>query len=169
MSIKVTKIAMILAAVCIAVIAGSFAEINDIPHNEGGVITERSHSLLFEKTSVTYPAVVNVSPITGNITIGFDVTPGQLDFGTVPPGGSISRKFVEIANPTGKSARITLKKDGRISPILYFSENNFILTSGRSMNVTVYVAPFSGDSGIYEGNVEIEYKRMNFEFLEFLL
>lgn len=164
MNIKITKILMFLAALSIAIAATSFAEIKDMTKSEGGVLTEKSHSLLFEKVSVTYPAYVNVSPIVGDITIGFDVTPGQLDFGTVPPGGSISKKFVEISNPSAKKATITLRKEGAIAPMLYFSENSFVLNQGISRNVTVYVSPSSSDSGVYEGGVEIEYRRANFDF-----
>ena len=56
-----------------------------------------------------YPANVLISNTTGeNITVGFALEPGSINFGIVPWGGSAGKRFITLQNIAEKKSKIKL-------------------------------------------------------------
>lgn len=87
--------------------------------------------------------------------MGFDLTPGKLNFGEISPGNGASRE-IAINNKFDKQIKIKIKSSGEISDSLTVSENNFILKPKESKNITfsVYIKN-STKFGEYKGNIII--------------
>jgi hypothetical protein len=170
MKIRSHDFAMIVAAISIALVAASLVEFPASSSNHNSITTEHRQSLLFESICTTYPAYVNVTSVSEsqNISIGFDISPQELDFGALP-GGSISRKFLHIFNPSSDRARVMVKASGAIASIIGFSDSDFFMDPGASVDVKASVAPEASDSGIYSGEVTIIYRQSRLNFLDFLV
>ncbi len=91
--------------------------------------------------------------------MGFDLTPGNLNFGGIVPGYGASRGIV-INNSYGNPIRIKIKSYGEISNNLIVSENNFVLNPSESRNVTFSIyTNKSMQLGEYDGKIVIVSKR----------
>jgi len=71
---------------------------------------------------------------------GFDLTPGNLNFGKIVPGGSATRK-ITITNNYNMPTITKVKSSGATSKYIIVSENNFILQPFESINLTFTVYP----------------------------
>lgn len=87
--------------------------------------------------------------------MGFDLSPGKLNFGKIVPGNSASRKII-VENNYDKVIRVNIKSSGEISNSMVVSENNFILNPFES-KVVVFSIYTSGltEFGDYKGKVSI--------------
>ena len=91
--------------------------------------------------------------------MGFDLGPGNLNFGEIIPGQSTSRKII-IKNNYNKPTLTIIKSSGEISNYIIVSKNNFILQPKESKNITFSCFP---EKGIklreYSGKIIITTKR----------
>ncbi|MBT6690184.1 hypothetical protein HN903_00025 [archaeon] len=71
----------------------------------------------------------------GGENMGFDLGPGNLNFGQIIPGYSASRK-ITITNDFDKPTITKIETSGEISDCIRVSENNFILQPEESKNLT---------------------------------
>lgn len=75
--------------------------------------------------------------------MGFDLGPGNLNFGKIVPGYSASRD-ITITNNFNKPTLTKIKSSGEISSYIIVSENNFVLNSNESKNITFSLFPEKG-------------------------
>ncbi len=169
MKIRRYDFIMLVAAIAIALSAISLVEFPVSSSSNNGAATENRQSLFFESICTSYPAYVNVTSVSEsqNISIGFDISSKELDFGTLP-GGSISRKFLHISNPSSRRARIMVEASGSISGIIDFSNSDFLMDPGASVDIRASIAPEASESGVYSGEVTIIYRQPRLQFLDFL-
>ena len=87
--------------------------------------------------------------------MGFDLSPGKLNFGKIIINNSASREII-IENNYDKSIRVNIKSSGKISDYIIVSENNFILEPLESKNVvfSVYTSGLT-EFRDYKGKVSI--------------
>ena len=67
--------------------------------------------------------------------MGFDLGPGNINFGQIVPGYSASRAMT-IANIYDHPILITIESSGEISEYIIVSKNNFILQPNESKEIT---------------------------------
>jgi len=70
--------------------------------------------------------------------MGFDLSPGKLNFGKIVSGRSTSRE-ITVENNYDESIKVNIKSSGEISKYMIVSENNFILNPLESKNITFSV------------------------------
>ena len=75
--------------------------------------------------------------------MGFDLGPGNLNFGLIIPGYSASRD-ITITNNYDYPTLTKVESFGEISPFIIVSENNFILNPSESKNITFSCYPEKG-------------------------
>ena len=66
---------------------------------------------------------------------GFDLERGRLNFGSIAPGAFVERQ-ITIENIYEHPIITKIKSSGAISPHIIVSENNFVLTPGKTRNIT---------------------------------
>ena len=94
-----------------------------------------------------------------SMVLGFDVNNTILSFGKVPRGLS-GMRVISIANRYGFPVRVELVPLGEIVPFISFSENHFVLESGKSADITVFVTPGSdAPYKTYHGELLIFFRR----------
>ena len=87
--------------------------------------------------------------------MGFDLTPGKLNFGKITPNNSASRE-ITVENNYDKLIRVNIKSSGEISENMIVSENNFILAPLESKNVVFSVYTFGlTEFRDYKGKISI--------------
>ena len=74
--------------------------------------------------------------------MGFDLTPGKLNFGQIIPGYTATRE-ITIDNNFDETIKIKIKSSGEISNNIIVSENNFLLNPSESKAITF--TAYSGD------------------------
>jgi hypothetical protein len=91
--------------------------------------------------------------------MGFDLTPGRLNFGKISPNNSASREIV-IENNFDKTIKVKIKSEGEISKNIIVSENNFLVKPSQSKNIT-FTAYTQGliEFKTYKGKITIISKR----------
>jgi hypothetical protein len=72
--------------------------------------------------------------------MGFDLGPGNLNFGQIVPGYSASRE-IEITNNFESPIFTKIKSSGKISEYIIISENNFILQPNESKKISFSCYP----------------------------
>ncbi len=93
-----------------------------------GVVFVFMNSLVLSKEVISTEFVLGEN-------MGFDLSPGKLNFGQIVPGNSASRE-ITIENNFDKKIKISIKSSGEISKNIIVSENNFILNPSESKNIT---------------------------------
>ena len=87
--------------------------------------------------------------------MGFDLTPGKLNFGQIVPGYGASRNIV-VKNNYDEAIKVNIESSGAISDNLIVSDNNFVLKPFETRNVTFSLyTDKSIKVGDYEGEVVI--------------
>ena len=90
---------------------------------------------------------------------GFDLGPGNLNFGKITPGASASRE-ITITNSYNSPTKTTIESSGEISKYIIVSDNNFILQPQESKNITFSCFPEKGIELIeYPGEIIIITKK----------
>ena len=91
--------------------------------------------------------------------MGFDLGPGNLNFGLIIPGHSTTRD-ITITNTYSHPTITSIESSGEISDYIIVSNNNFILQSEESRNITFSCFP-SEDVELreYAGKIIIITKR----------
>lgn len=67
--------------------------------------------------------------------MGFDLSPGKLNFGKIVPNNSASRE-ITIENNFKELIKVSIKSSGEISKYIIVSENNFQIRPSESKNIT---------------------------------
>ena len=94
--------------------------------------------------------------------MGFDLGPGNLNFGKIIPGQSVSRE-ITITNDFNKPTITKIESSGEVSSCIIVSENNFILEPEESKNITFSCSPTIGiELKEYTGQITITTKKANF-------
>lgn len=93
--------------------------------------------------------------------MGFDLTPGKLNFGKIVPGYGASRD-VMVENNYDEIIKVNIKSSGEISDSLIVSENNFVLNplESRSVAFSIYTGGLT-EYRSYEGKVIITSRVVN--------
>lgn len=93
---------------------------------------------------------------------GFDLGPGNINFGKIVPGGSVSRE-ITVTNNFDKPTITKIKSSGEVSSCIVVSENNFHLDPEESKVVTFSCSPKVGiELREYAGEIKIITKKANF-------
>lgn len=117
--------------------------------------------LAFFITRPLYEQTIPSSFIAGE-NMGFDLDAGKLNFGKIIPGSSGARK-ITITNYFYKPTITKIESSGEISSCIVVSENNFILQSKESKNITFSCFPEVGiELKEYAGQITITTKKVNF-------
>ncbi|MFH1521364.1 MAG: hypothetical protein ABIF18_00225 [archaeon] len=91
--------------------------------------------------------------------MGFDLSPGKLNFGKIVPGNGASRQ-ITIENNFEDTIKVSIKSSGEISKYIIVSENNFLIAPSESKNVTF--SAYTGDLTefrTYKGKIIIISKK----------
>jgi len=100
---------------------------------------------------------------TSNIFLG--ITGDNLEFGVIPLG-SISKRFIDLANDDEMDYKILFIITGNISPMVKFDKNNFILHEGENTRIIVSLdSSFAQNPGNYTGEVTVISKKPRLFFL----
>jgi|GEM_PF-669811 len=167
--------AAILGAAVILLVFGGVAAMLFSPqapkmlvNNQTLVIDENA---LFTYEINRYPSGVQISNVTEkNITIGFALTPGSINFGVVPTGGNAGKRFITLQNTAVKPSKITLKAYGNIAPMVKFSDNNFLLSKDAPKPIEIILETKNGTLlGNYSGEIDIIVKKPKYSFAAKLL
>ena len=118
-----------------------------------------------------YSTSVEISNVTEpNISIGFSLEPSSLSFGMVPTGGNIGRRFLTLNNIQQDKAKILFVVYGNISPMVYFSDNDFYLPPEIVKDVGIMLETNKDTPvGDYSGEINLIVKRSKYTFMDWLL
>ncbi|VVB60833.1 Uncharacterised protein [uncultured archaeon] len=128
-------------------------------------------NMLFVYEISRYPTQVEISNATGkNISLGFSLEPWNLNFGIVPTGGNLGKRFVSLQNVAERPAKIQLNAYGNISPMIVFSDNNFLLSREGIKPVEIVLATQKDTQlGNYSGEIDVIVKKPKYDFVQRLL
>ena len=126
-------------------------------------------NLFFNYKIIRYPTSVEVLPLEKNINIGMVTDPWNLKFGSVPGNGSSIKRYISITNLKEKYNKIKLRTYGNITPIVNFTEKDFILNQNESAAIEVNLYTDSVEYGNYSGEIDVIIKIPNYDFLKILL
>jgi hypothetical protein len=91
--------------------------------------------------------------------MGFNLDPGELNFGKIIPGGSATRD-ITIKNTYKYPTLTKIKSSGEISKYIIVSENNILLQPNESKNITFSVFAEVGiELKEYPGEITIITKK----------
>lgn len=146
-----------------------------VPSPTGRIIDNRTveidENLFFTYEVQRYPSVVEISNASSiNLSIGFSLEPWNLNFGIVPTGGSMGKRFLTLQNSEDAPANLQLKAYGNISPMVGFSENNFLLSKGTPRPIEIMLNTEKDTlPGNYSGEIDVIVKKPKYSFVERLL
>ncbi len=143
--------------------------LNYIPHpNEfvTNITFEKYSNILYEYEIMKYPSKVEVTQVGANkrLGIGFVVDTWNLNFGSVPAGGS-STRFMDLSNIGEREAKIIFRAYGNITPFVGFSKNNFILYPKDNITIKITFSSQSDTKGNYTGEIDRIIKMPKYNFL----
>ena len=140
------------------------------PVTKTGFVTnmtvDRSENPLFFYETIKYPNNVEIIPKEStSARVGIVGDPWNLNFGIFQPGIN-GKRFLNLANYKEQPYHVKLISYGNISPMISFSENNFILYKGDEKKITVFLnSSLSTESGNYTGEIDIISESTNIPFL----
>jgi hypothetical protein len=129
-------------------------------------LTEKTEKLFYVfKLEKNYEAKVSIVEQQNTFDIFLGVTSDNLEFGIIPLG-SVSKRFLNLANGNETNNKILLIATGNISPMVKFDKNNFVLHKNENATITVLLdSSLASNPGDYTGEVSIISKRPKFSFL----
>jgi len=123
--------------------------------------------LFFDYEVTKYPTKVEITStkfLEEGGLIGVVVDPWNLNFGIVPTGGSSVKRQIELFNTKEKAGKISFKVYGDISPLVSFSDNDFIIHENENLTVMIYLN--TGNLiGNYSGEIDVVAKKPKYKFL----
>ncbi len=167
--------AAILAAVIFILVYGGITTILFSPQAPAEFVENQTlatdENALFTYEINRYPASVRISNTTGkNITVGFALEPGSINFGIIPSGGSSGKRFITLENIAEKPSKIRLIAYGNISQMIKFSDNNFLLSKDAPKPIEIVLETKNETAlGNYSGEIDIIVKKPKYGFAERLL
>lgn len=125
-------------------------------------------NLLFSYEISRYPTSVEISSTQGeNITLGFSLEPWNLNFGIVPTGGNLGKRFITLQNTAEEPAKVRLIAYGNISQMVDFSDNDFLLLKNAPKPLEIILETKKDTPlGNYSGEIDIIVKRAKYSFSE---
>lgn len=157
--------AALIAIVLLVLVSGSITAFLFSPQTPTALVTNQTlatdENMLFSYEINRYPARVQISNASGqNITLGFALDPGSIDFGIVPRGGNMGKRFITLQNVAEEQSKITLTAYGNIAPMVKFSDNNFLLQKGAPKPIEIILQTQNGtELGNYTGEIDIIVKK----------
>ena len=128
---------------------------------------DRSENPLFLYETIKYPSNVEIIPSESSTShrVGITGDPWNVNFGVLQPGIN-GKRFINVANYKELPYHVKLVSYGNISPMISFSENDFILYKGDEKKITVFLnsSLFTG-AGNYTGEIDIISENTNIPFL----
>lgn len=168
-------IAAIIAIILLLILSSSITAYLFFPQAPGALATKQAlandENMLFSYEINRYPANAEISNASGeNITMGFALDPGNINFGIVPRGGNIGKRFITLDNTADEPSKITLVAYGNIAPMVKFSENDFLLWKGAPKPVEIILETENGTAlGNYTGEIDIIVKKPKYSIAAKLL
>ena len=115
-----------------------------------------------------YPSNVEIratEKMNENITLGFVIESWNLNFGIIPGNGTFVKRNVEISNKEESSMEIIFRSYGNISPLVFFSKNNFILNPDEKVAIDIFLFSNKTKEGNYSGEIDLISKKPIYNFL----
>jgi len=141
------------------------------PTQKTGFVTnmtvEVSENPLFLYEIIKYPTNVEIIPAeTGSSRkVGIAGDPWNVNFGVLQPGIN-GKRFLNIANYKEEPYHVRIVSFGNISPMITFSENDFMIYKSEEKQITVHLnSSLSSGPGNYTGEIDIISERSNIPFL----
>ncbi|NOQ55832.1 MAG: hypothetical protein GQ477_03415 [Nanohaloarchaea archaeon] len=130
-----------------------------------------AEDLFFTYEVDKYPTAVEISNITErNLSIGFSLETSSLNFGVVPTGGNMGKRFLTLKNTEENNAKIQFVAYGDISQMIQFSDNDFNLVSDELKQVDIVLeTELDTQVGNYSGEIDLVIKRAKYGFLEWFI
>ena len=124
--------------------------------------------LFFSYEITRYPSGIVITPPGENISVGVDVSPDNIRFGSVPAGGAYqSNRTINLQNLEESPAKIKFLARGAIAPMVSFAKNNFVLGPAEAVSVDVFVSTTNKtEEGNYTGEIDIVVIRPKYSFAE---
>ncbi len=150
---------IIIAAFAVCLLAISWPTVPEPGKVVSIKTTETYPQLLFTFDIIRYPSSAEISDISsGNISLAFNITPGSIDFGTVPPMGT-SRRQINLSSRQGISQKIAIKTRGNLSGLVSASDEDFILNSSK--DVSLIFSAGNMTPGMYTGEIDVIIQKSN--------
>ncbi len=156
----------------LALMIGVFLAMDFFPPSPtGNLISNQTvsvdESMLFAYEISRYPTQVEISNATGeNVSLGFSLEPWNLNFGIVPTGGNLGKRFLSLQNVAERPAKIYLNARGDISSMIVFSDNDFFLSKDIKQVEIVLQTKKDTQLGNYSGEIDVIVKRPKYDFAE---
>jgi hypothetical protein len=131
----------------------------------------KSSDSFFSYEITKYPSNVEIIAQSEEqkLKIGFVTDTWNLNFGIIPVGGRVVR-HLNISNSEKNEVKVILKVYGTITPLISFSENNFILLPEESVSIDIFLNTTERTiPENYTGEIDITIKRPNSNFLRWVL
>jgi len=131
------------------------------PVTKTGFVTnmtiERTENPFFFYEIIKYPSNVEIIPPEPSTSyrVGITGDPWNVNFGVFQPGIN-GKRFLNVANYKEQEYHVKVICHGNISPMISFSEDDFILYKGEEKKITVFLnTSLSTESGNYTGEIDI--------------
>lgn len=160
-------VAVIIALSAIVFYMPSFE--SDSPVQNHTVIYEEGMFYTYEINK--YPTSVEISDITErNLSVGFSLETSSLNFGVVPTGGNMGKRFLTLKNTQDSKAKMLFVVYGDISPMIKFNDNEFYLLPEVLKDIEIVLETKQDTMvGNYSGEINLVVKRSKYGFLEWSL
>lgn len=167
-SIPALAAALAIILAIIALFSPPFQAPEKLAENQTISIEE---GVLFAYEITRYPTNVEISNASGqNISLGFSLEPGNLNFGIVPTGGNMGKRVITLENVADAPSKILLVAYGSIAPMIKFSGNDFLLTNKAPKPIEITLETEKGTAlGNYSGEIDIIVKKPKYGFAERLM
>ncbi|MCK5299911.1 MAG: hypothetical protein KAJ54_02070 [Candidatus Aenigmarchaeota archaeon] len=115
-----------------------------------------------------YPTSVEISDIIErNLSIGFSLEPSTLNFGVVPTGGNMGKRFLTLKNTQDNKVKMQFIAYGNISPMIKFSDNDFYLMPDEVKQIDIMLETGQNTpAGDYFGEINLIVKRPKYDLLK---
>ncbi len=145
----------------------SFKSVNPVVDNT--VLFD--NDLFFTYEINKYPTSVEISnAVDSNLSIGFSLDSASLNFGVVPVGGNIGKRFLTLTNLQESEAKMVFVAYGNISDMVGFNDNKFYLMPGVVKEVEIMLETKDDTQvGDYSGEINLVVKRSRYKLFEWLL
>ncbi len=161
----------VFALIPLMLIFMAAAAVLSVPSPTGRLLdnqtVEFDENALFTYEISRYSSRVEIS---NNLSLGFSLDPWNLNFGIVPKGGNMGRRFLTLQNSEDIPAKVQLKSYGNISPMIEFSDNNFLLLKEAPQSITITLNTTKDTlPGNYSGEIDIIVKKPKYGFVKRLM
>ena len=128
-------------------------------------------NLFFTYEINKYPSYVEISNISDrNLSIGFSLESSSLNFGVVPTGGNMGKRFLTLTNMQNDTAKMLFRTYGNISDMIKFNDNDFYLEIDVVKPIEIILETNENTPvGYYSGEINLVVKRAKYDFIKWFL